>query len=219
MKNNLVILFDIDYTLFDVGKYRSLVFERFQELLPEVKGISEIAKKTYEEIRESGWFEIDRFTKQFLENITTQINGKILADVWRDSELLKESLYPEAEMVLRKLDSMNFILGIFSSGTVEFQKSKIDTISHFFKTEHVHIHGLKDEKFPEIITKYKGYRLILIDDYIPVLEKAKQTDKGMTTIWMKRGKLSQKVAPSDLYPPDFIVEDLEAILPLIERVS
>lgn len=214
---NKVILFDIDYTLFDVGKFRNLVFAMFQQLLPEVQDVMAIAMQSYDEIRESGWFEASRFTKQFLSHIETDVSPKVFKDVWSDTALLEAALYPEAEEILEQLDNDGFTLGIFSSGTNAFQKSKIVTVARFFEEEHIHIHEMKDEKLPDIVRKYSGKQVMLVDDYIPVIEKAKQADPGMTTVWMKRGRLSEKVAPSQEFPPDYIVEDLRELLPIVEN--
>lgn len=216
MQNN-VILFDIDYTLFDVGKFRELVFQKFQELLPDVSDVPSIAMQSYDEIRESGWFEASRFTKQFLSHITTDIDPQVFEDVWSDTNLLKEALYPESEEVLERLSNDDFILGVFSSGTNAFQKSKIAKVAHFFEEEHLHIHEMKDEKLPDIVKKYDGKHIMLIDDYIPVIEKAKKADPDMTTVWIKRGRLSEKVAPSEAFPPDYVIENLRELLPIVEK--
>jgi FMN phosphatase YigB (HAD superfamily) len=216
--NNTVILFDIDYTLFNVGKYREIVFGKLQELLPEVERVPQIANDAYEEMRKKGWFEVNRFTQELLKRISTDLDPKILEEVWKDTSFLSEALYEEAEEVLRELSEKGYTLGIFSSGENDFQRSKIAKIVHFFEEEHIHVHTLKDEKISEIVEKYKGKQVILIDDYIPVIEKAKQADSGIITMWMKRGRLSEMVAPSKEFPPDYIITNLKQLLPIADPV-
>lgn len=214
MKNN-VILFDIDYTLFDVGKYRELVFKKLSTFFPQTPDFFSIAEKTYEEIRQSGWFEKGRFTNQLIANLSLTHDSKELEDVWGDDVLLEDALYPEAVSVLSALNAENFTLGIFSSGYPEFQKSKIAKLAHFFAEEHIHIHEIKDTKLPAIVQKYHGRKIYLIDDYIPVIEKAKKTDPEITTIWIKRGRLSERVAPSKNYPPDYTIMTLRELLKIV----
>ncbi len=215
---NSVILFDIDYTLFDVAKYRQVVFSRLHDFFPEIENFNEIAAQSYAQIRQSGWFEITRFTKQLLTHIHTRVDIHTLEDVWRDEALLAQSLYPESLPVLTTLSKLPVTLGIFSSGFWDFQKSKITKVAHFFEEEHIHIHILKDEKLPEMIKKYQGRHIIVIDDYIPVIQGAKKLDKAITTIWIKRGILSEKVSPSADFIPDYTIQTLDELLPIIEQI-
>ncbi len=217
MKNS-VILFDIDYTLFDVGKYRELVFAKLHTFFPEIPNFNEIAAQSYDEIRQTGWFTIPTFTKQLVAHISTKVLLKTLEDVWRDEKLLEEAIYPEAWGVLTLLTEWGYDLGIFSSGHWNFQKSKITKLAHFFKDEHIHIHALKDAELPRIIQKYEGKKVLLIDDYIPVIENAKKVDKHITAIWIKRGRLAEKVSPSLAYPPDYSIETLEELPTIVQSI-
>ena len=216
MSNN-VILFDIDYTLFNTELYRDLVFHQLHAFFPESVNFNEIATEAYAKIRETGWFEIPKFTTELLTHFSKTVDKKLLEDVWKDKAILGKALYPEAIDVLTSLSKSHATLGIFSSGFLDFQKAKIVPLGHLFAEEHLHIHILKDEKMPEIIKKYQGKKIILIDDYIPVIEKAKKADPHITTIWIKRGRLADKVAPTADFPPDFIIENLKGLIPIVEK--
>lgn len=217
MENN-IILFDIDYTLFNVGKYREAVFKKLEEFFPNASDFSATATQAYEEIRKEGWFDIKKFTTQLLTHIQTPVDRKILEDVWRDASLLEEAIYPEAFEVLETLSHEDFMLGIFSSGMVPFQKSKIKKIAHFFADEHIHIHELKNKNFPDIVKKYHSKKIVLVDDYIPVIENAKIVDTGIITVWIKRGKLSETVAPSLENVPDFTIENLRELPAILAQI-
>lgn len=216
--NKKILLFDIDYTLFDVGKYRTEVFSKLKTYFPDVPNFMDIAMKSYDEMRQSGWFEVDRFTTQLLSHLSTTVERTVLEEVWAQKDIFTSCLYPETEEILVSLEKKNITLGIFSSGHEAFQKMKIETLAHFFENEHIHIHGLKDEKIPEIFKKYKEYEIILVDDYIPVIENAKKIKKDITAIWIKRGRLSERFSPSSQLPPDFIIETLRSLPEIVDSI-
>lgn len=214
-----LILFDIDYTLFDVAKYRELVFAKLQELLPEIPDVPGLAIQAYDEMRTRGPFDPVIFTEQLYSNIPIPIEKQIAESLWWDEDILVESLYPETMEVIDTLSQQTGVsMGIFSSGVEKLQLGKIRKIAQYFATEHIHIDVMKDEKLPEILAKNKNKNVILIDDYIPVIEKAKQANNAVTAIWIKRGRLAAKFAPSDEFPPDYIIENLRELLPIIPAI-
>lgn len=216
MTKNKVILFDIDYTLFDVQKYRSLVFEKLQQIFPHVENVQELAMKAYDEIRQFGSFDPQTFSKQLLSYIDPSLDSGILEKLWWDKTTIDASIYPEAEDTLKQLEN-DFTLGIFSSGPPKFQSIKIDAIKNYFLSHHVHIHPLKDSIIPDIARKYKDTEIFVVDDYIPVLEKLKKEDSHITTVWIKRGRLAEQVAPSKDFTPDETIHTLFELVPLVDK--
>jgi len=217
MQSN-IILFDIDYTLFDVGKFKDRVFDTLEKLLPDVANVKGIALQSYDEIRKFSAFNPELFTAQFLTHIPMLHSKKLLQNVWTDKAILLDCLYPETKMVLEKISQQhNITLGIFSSGLGFFQKAKIETIAGYFSEEHMHIHTIKDEKLSEILSSYNGRRVILVDDYMEVLEKAKAIDNTVVTMWVKRGKFAERAAISATFVPDFTIDTLIEVLPILDQ--
>lgn len=209
-----IILFDIDYTLFDTTKYRSLVFIKLQELLPDVAHVPQLAEESYEEIRKTSWFAIEKFKRAFLQHVPGA-NPKIIERVWQDTTLLKESLYPEVTDVLEKLAQKHITFGIFSAGAASFQRSKLTELQHFFQDEHIHIHTIKENNLATVLEKYKDKQVFLVDDYLPIIEKAKKINAGVVTIWVKRGRFAAHFTPSADNPPDYTITDLSSLPDLI----
>ncbi len=217
MKNK-VILFDIDYTLFDVGAYKENIFLRLQKYFPDTEDFLTIARDTYVEIRQEGWFDVKRYTNQLLTHAISTEDKKALEEVWSEPVLLSESIYPEAVSVLKDLTKQGVTLGIFSSGVVAFQKSKIAILSHFFQEKNIHIYGLKDQNLSEVLRMYKDETIILIDDFIPVIEKAKKEKVDLVAIWIRRGKFGEHMSPSENFSPDFTEDNLQNVPHIIASI-
>jgi len=217
MKNK-VVLFDIDYTLFNVGAYKENIFLQLQKYFPDVNDFLAIARDTYTEIRKDGWFDVTRYTNQLLTHVASIVDKKVLEDIWSEPMLLSDSIYPEAMDVLKDLTQQGVTLGIFSSGVVAFQKSKIAILSHFFQETNIHIYGLKDQNLSEVLQMYKNETIILIDDFIPVIEKAKQEKGDLIAIWIKRGKFGEHMNPSENFSPDFTEDDLQKIPHIVASI-
>lgn len=217
LMKNKVVLFDIDYTLFNTQKARKQVYKRIQALMPQytLEQVEEIASRVYDAIRKERVFNTYLFTEHFLQFVTSDVPFKTLLDIWWDKDLLSSALYPETEETLRTLqERKKYILGIFSTGG-KLQRAKIQAIGDFFKEEHIHIHMLKDDHLEEIFDKYKGKNIYLVDDYIPVLAKGKLLNPELVTIWIKRGRVAEKFLPTEDFTPDYTITALDEILRII----
>ena len=158
MKKQTIVLFDIDYTLFDTGTFKK-------------------------------------------------------------SNLLDHSLYSEVLPVIKEL-SKKYILGIFSEGETSFQKEKLrkTKILDLFIASHVNIVEKKDLMLEKILKKYKNYKIILVDDKLSVLHKAKMISPFISTIWVKRGKYAESQLPIENFSSDVIIENLKNIVSIIDKM-
>lgn len=208
--NKKILLFDIDYTLFDTTKFKQLIL---QALLPVVTAIDfEKLDEVYYEVRKYGAFDPALFARFFEEKYTTPISENEIAELWYSPEILTQALYPETVSVLEKFQKEdNLTLGIFSSGNPDFQKAKITSIEHFFSEKYIYIAPSKNDILPEVLQTYKNEDIVFIDDFIPVLQKIKRLDAEALVIWIKRGKFAEKTEMPQGFYPDHVVENLTEV--------
>lgn len=207
-----VVLFDIDYTLFDVSKYRDRLYRDLARVLKrEKKELEIIGQRIYDETRERrGYFDPALFTKELLSKIGQPQAAHTVSKVIWNKEHFKESVYQETKKVLEDLSEIASI-GIFSKGVNIFQKAKLTTIQYMLKKEHIHIIIDKHSKVAQIMKKYEAMRLYLVDDALSVLHTAKKVNRHIFTIWIKRGRFAEVQEPIAGFLPDATVKDLRPI--------
>ena len=104
--NKKIILFDIDYTLFDTTKFKKILAEEIAELTNQpLKGFHEILEEVYYKARFNNHFEPSLFSKILQERIKRDVINDDLVRVWANKNLIKQATYPEAESVLKKLQN------------------------------------------------------------------------------------------------------------------
>lgn len=137
-------------------------------------------------------------------------------DFFRKSQLQKHSVYKEVYTVLQELSKIAK-LGIFSEGQFEFQKAKLikTDIRKYFNKKHIYILPEKETPLKEILLKYKGYDLFLVDDKLTILHRAKAIMPSLFTIWVKRGRYANSQKPIKNFVPDVIIEDLKDLVSII----
>ncbi len=218
MMKNKVVLFDIDYTLFDTDKYRKTVYTTLAKMLNyDLDEFYPLAMQAYDAIREHGYFDPALFTKQLVAHIPTTLGLEELENVWWQEDIFLSCIYPESSDVLKKLNEKGLLLGIFSSGHSRLQQTKIKSLTHFFSKENVHIHPIKNEKIESILSSYTSYDIYIVDDYIPVLIDAKAAEETITGIWVKRGRMAEKYSPTKAFTPDVTITNLVELLSLFDK--
>lgn len=136
----------------------------------------------------------------------------IILDIDRvifDTERFKKSgrtefsQYSEEGNILSSLSRLG-TLCVFSevvpNETAALQRRKLSElgIAHFFDESNIHISADKMKRLPEILEKYKGGLVILVDDRVEILEEAKKIaqEKGypdLFTVWVQRGAHAEDV--------------------------
>lgn len=218
MEKSKVVLFDIDYTLFNTEKYRDSAFGKLATLLQySIEDFIPVAMQTYDELREHASFDPALFTKQLLGHVSTSLSPEDLEKVWWEDNLFTSCLYSEAKGVLRALEKKDILLGIFSSGGSRLQHKKIKSIAHFFAKEDIHIHALKNEKVKSIMKQYESCDVFVVDDYIPVLIDTKAANSNAVTIWVRRGMLAEKSAVGKSFNPDIVITNLQELLSIFDK--
>ena len=218
---NKIILFDIDYTIFNAKSYRD-VFQ--EELYKELgSGFSkdafiQLANETYIDTKnQTGHFDpellIARLAKQINKTVdVARLTKMVIADAF-----VQESLYEESVEVFTKLSKDKALtLGIFSAGRIDLQRSKILAVEKFLHKEHVHIFEYKKlYALPELLKRYENDKLYIIDDIVSILYEAKKLYNGVTTIWIKRGIYTDKKVAN--FEPDFSIENLREVIPILQK--
>ncbi len=213
--NKKIVLFDIDYTLFDTTRFKQLVADMLVSYVPhaDVKLIDEV----YYEVRQKGSFDPKLFAQLFTKKHALTVAEEEIESLWFDTDTIKKALYPEVLLTLQKLQERNNIaLGIFSAGKTAFQLQKISSLSDFFETKHVHVAEFKEETLPELMRTYQREKVVLIDDLVTILHKAKLLKNDLFTIWIKRGKFALQAELPSGFEPDAIVTNLADVVSLLK---
>lgn len=137
-------------------------------------------------------------------------------DAFKKSNLKTYSLYDEVFRVVKILEK-HATLGILSEGETAFQYEKLIKTNLFssFSKKHLHILSQKEESLEHILYSYKGRDTIIVDDKLPILEKAKQSVPEIFTIWIQRGPYALAQTPIKYFVPDAIIKSLREILPVL----
>src|SRR3989344_4337702 len=103
MKKQKVILFDIDYTLFDVAKFREKIFQSIIDIdIVEKKEAGNIGKNLeniyYESRQKVGYFKMNAFLKDVNKKLKLNIPIDIL-----EKEMFSNNLYEETEEILESI--------------------------------------------------------------------------------------------------------------------
>lgn len=220
MNKPKIILFDIDYTLFNSLKFRKRILTEVEKHLKgsKIKNLKKFLDKIYFKSRKDvGYFS----PSSFILDINKKFNSKIprdFLDIYVKKEELHEHLYEEVEEILQKLSKdKSLIVGIFSGGKESFQREKIKKLLKFFHKNHIHVFPYKINDLKSVIRKYKKYKVFLIDDVLPILYKAKQIDKNIFTIWIKRGRFAFLEKEVKNFIPDSEIKNLNKIVAIIKN--
>lgn len=207
-----IILFDIDHTLFDGERYKKAMFLSLAKVSrhPKRELFAEVIETMYYDMRKRGGFIPDAFAKEMIETHSLAVGSEELVLAIHDEALVTSSLFEEVHGILELLGGRDdVLLGIFSTGFYTFQTLKIKLVKHFFEEEHIHIFEAKEKEMESVLEKYKGHEIFLLDDTLPILQKAKLLNPEVKTVWVKRGWIALKQKPIEGFMADFEVLTLK----------
>lgn len=213
-----VILFDIDYTLFDTAVFRERLYKAVALVLEkDVVTFSQDAKEIMDSMtKESGYFHPKEFSKILSRKLGIKERKIMIEKALLAADNFKDGLYKESIMVVEKLTKENKV-GIFSRGYNLFQRKKIHGLTHLLEKKYIHITVDKYKSIPEIIKKYKNYKLYIVDDALGVLHAFYKLRNDVVTIWVKRGRHAIIQKPIKEFQPNVTVTSLEQIIPVIMK--
>ncbi len=139
-------------------------------------------------------------------------------DIFKKTNLKKHFVYNEVNNVLTELSKVA-ILGIFSEGNLEFQKSKLlkTGIQKHFLKEYTHIAEKKEEMLKKILQKYKDNKIFLVDDKLSILHLAKTISPSLFTTWVKRGIYAKNQKEIPGFKPDAQINNLKEVISIVNK--
>ncbi|MBI4079224.1 MAG: HAD family hydrolase [Candidatus Levybacteria bacterium] len=213
-----LILFDLDNTLFDPASFRAQIFSKFAEIIDKEKKAEIVAfcQHLYDEqIKAFGVFNPERF----IHSLTAKLHkGKIetLLAVVFAQDTLKDHFHSDSVETIKKLKN-KAIIGILSQGEEKLQRAKLASIIHHFHPSHIHIPENKKKEMREILQRYEEYKIIFVDDMLPMLFEAKKNRPGIKTVWIKRGRYALLQQPIKGFTPDATISSLTELEKIVER--
>ncbi len=201
------ILFDIDRTILDTEKMIKMFDNFLLEILDnpnydefkkvELDYFKTLANERYFNVPDYAQFLSDRFEKDATDSIVR---------IFYDSEykhIYSDCIFDESMKILEILEEWN--LGIYSEGTLDFQKNKFESmgIDRYFNKDIVFIVPAKDMK--EVIDMVPK-ESIIVDDKEKICQFL--NDNGFRAIWINR-KDDRK---SDNFETIYSLLELPAIL-------
>ena len=180
---NPLILFDIDYTLYNTRHFIELVNPLIMSALnitPEE--LSQTLKDYLNTLAKSTDFLPEDFLRILANNYSYSYQK--LHDIYFSPELYKSSLFPDTVPALQKLYP-DFNLGIFSEGFPDFQTLKLKNsgILGYFDTKYIFIYNRKTDL--KILRSLPADTTIL-DDKSDVIQTIKQFPH-LKPVWINRG--------------------------------
>lgn len=135
---------------------------------------------------------------------------------FKKSKLLEHKIYEEVIDVLDNLSKIA-ILGIFSEGDIDFQRTKIKEtkIEKYFEQENIHIVLNKLDKLRGILNKYKNRKTFFVDDKLSILFAAKNMYPEVFVVWVKRGFYAENQKELPGFKPDAQVENLSEVVRIV----
>jgi len=219
MNKKPIVLFDIDYTLFDMGKFR---IKMFGEIIKKIKherigNLEEVLDSAYFLYRkESGTFDPKSFIKYLVKKLKVKVKPEILEKAITQKSIFLGHLYEETKEVLQGLSKNKSLkIGIFSGGEINFQKNKLKEVEEYLHKKHMHIFTFKHRQLSSIVEKYKRQNLYLIDDYLEILHAAKKSNENIFTVWVKRGRFAVEHKGISGFQPDATVRNLREVVRIL----
>jgi len=163
-----ILLFDIDYTIFNTDRFKQKINEYIYHYFHLDKEKFELFDTQYQKnIQEVIGINIKDYSEQIGKEFSLPPE-RIFSLIMDNQNLYLHSIYPDTLPALTLL-SKNYILGIFSQGYADFQMNKLTKmrILPYFNEKYIFI-------FPHKIHKNNILQLpkngVIIDDKLSVVE-------------------------------------------------
>lgn len=135
---------------------------------------------------------------------------------FKKSFLTKHRAYEEVRDVLEKLNKIA-VLGIFSEGDLEFQRTKLKktAINYYFDEDNTHIVLSKLSELKRILKQYEDRITFFVDDKLSILHDAKKMLPGVVAVWVKRGIYAENQKEIPGFKPDAEVDNLSEVVRIV----
>lgn len=215
-----VILFDIDYTLFDTKRFIKASISLIGDMVGSQN--KEEFFKNNEKILFASKNSLGSVDPTlYIKNLVSEykaIDSDVLHDLFFNPQTLEKYLYPEVIDLFKTLSRReDVIIGIFSTGEATFQHAKIGALRVYIDPMHIHIHENKKEHISSLFKDTED-TLYVVDDRFDVLEAIKKENSQVTTIGVKLSAYSHSEnIPESSFIPDFTVQEIEEIGKIIDK--
>lgn len=213
-----IILFDIDYTLFDTDAFRDATYPKLREILHQ-KDTPQFYLQTKQAeltLRKAGGFGPIKFAELLAEMLQIEPEAEKFEELFYNEDLYNMCLYPEVEAVLSSLSRQgNVLIGILSTGEQSFQERKIASIRHFFQENMIHIYTNKFDHINEVLSLYKNQELIVVDDSPVFFDAVKEKNEYATAILIKRDKKHEENFIGQKYTSKSTVTNLAEVIDFV----
>lgn len=217
-KSKKIVLFDIDYTLFDTDSFRVILYEQLAKMLgfTDIQKFYKLTIQAEEETKkELGYYRRDVFLEILKREAKKDVPLEELQEIYRNESLYTSTLYKDSREVVQKLATKGVHMNILSTGYKEFQMMKIASLNEFLPINSLHIFENKILHLKDVLSQYAGYTIYIVDDFRDILKEAKSLNPQVITIWITRQKKFEDNFGSDDFTPDYQVKNLKEIVPLI----
>ncbi|MDP2649290.1 MAG: HAD family hydrolase [bacterium] len=215
-----IVLFDIDYTLYDVSHFDKNFYKKLEKIVNIDEDI--IRKKSIEFIKqvieEENYLNIDKYLNLLLEFFGEHKKKKDVKKILYNELFFKNGFYQEVEKTLNYLKKIAKI-GIFSQGDEEFQWAKIDQsgLKHFFDKNIIYIKHNKIQFTSFLKKKHANDEIFLVDDNPNVIFRVKDKMPYIFTIWIRRGKFAEMHKDIENFKPDAIIKNLTETIDIVKN--
>lgn len=220
MKKQKIVLFDIDYTLFDVGYFYTELSKKLAQVLNiKESDVKKMLLKTAEEIiLKEGHLNVEKFIKKIAAVSGKKEYENEIKKILFKSSFFKKGFYNEVEKSLKLITKIAKI-GIFSKGDKKFQLAKIDQsgFKNYFDKNYIYIKYNKLKFLPFLKKKHVQDKVYLIDDKPGVIDEVKGFMPNIITIWLKRGKYTEQAKEIDGFKPDATVDNLLDVVKIVDK--
>lgn len=212
-----LVLFDIDYTLFDTDAYRVKLYPQLAKKLGIIdENFFILAKKISDERKLTNkHFSPDKFLQELLLNSTTSVTIGELEQLFWNEELYSEVLDNESNNTLKELQRYGVQIGLLSTGDTKHQLAKVNTLLLYLGENHRHIFPNKLASLGDVLERYEEFQVYLVDDLPEVLAKAKSIDSKIITILRHVNKKFEVTPQVSNFSPDWTINEISEVIDIV----
>lgn len=198
---------DLDNTLLLTEQLKVELIARLKQLASDMAIANltsdllvETYTQTYQEIKQAeGWISIPDLAVAIAEKLQLP---KLANPIKRLAYTLPfdSFLAPDAADTLRFLDAYGKRV-VFADGDLVYSPIKINRLGLDALVDDVLVYETKQPNIAEVFRLYEGYRPIVVDDQIQVLEKCAAINPKTITIWINQGPYSTQTATNPQFKP------------------
>ncbi len=213
-KSKKIVLFDIDYTLFDTDAYRQILYPRLaEELGIDEKSLRKFRLEIEPEMKDTyGHFSPSFFLKKILLLSTKNSSSEKLEEIFWNKIMYANVVDTSSKIVFETLKKNHINIGLLSTGDTKHQLAKIESLIAYIPNDYHHIFPNKKNFLSEVLQKYQDYKIFIVDDLPEVLYLAKQIDPNITTILKRTPTTHETTNDIKNFKPDFEINSLIEIL-------